>query len=42
MQARGYSSTQKRTTLLPIRFRVADGIVLVLVLVYASLVLAFF
>ena len=42
MQARGYSSTLKRTTLLPIRFRVADGIVLVLVLVYASLVLAFF
>ncbi len=42
MQARGYSSTLKRTTLVPMRFRVADGVVLVLLLAFASLVLVFF
>jgi len=42
MQARGYSSTKKRTTLVPMQFRVADGVILVLLLVNASLVLAFF
>ncbi len=42
MQSRGYSSTQKRTSLMPMRFRMVDGVVLIFLLLFASLVLVFF
>ncbi len=42
MQSRGYSSTQKRTALMPMHFRTVDGVVVILVLIFVSAVLVLF